>query len=365
MVDERIEKLAQLCVRYSVAVKPKEKVVIRGSAAAAPLITEIYKECLLADAYPWILPRLEVDYLFYKLAKNHQLEYVSPFVKFIFENIDVDIGIFCEPNPKRLTSIDSAVIRTNQASASELMDIFLKRFSEGSLRWTGLPYPISDQAQEASMALPEYEDFVYNSCLIDKKDPIAEWKKIREKQQKICSFLDKAESIRIVGEDTDLTFNTKGRKWVNCSGEQNMPDGEVFTSPVDNSANGKIRFTFPGIYMGREVEDISLTFKNGIIVEASAAKGEDLLKELIRIEGADHLGETAIGTNYGINRFTKNMLFDEKMGGTVHMAVGFALPEAGGVNKSAIHWDMLKDMKRDGEIYADEELFYKNGKFLT
>jgi aminopeptidase len=365
MVDKRIEKLAQLCVRYSVAVKPKEKVVIRGPVVAAPLMTEIYKECLLADAYPWILPSLEVDYLFFKLAKNHQLKFVSPFTKFIYESMDVSIGIFCEPNPKRLTNIDPAMIRTNQASRSEITEIFFKRVSDGSLRWTGLPFPITDQAQEASMALSEYEDFVYNSCLVDKKDPIAEWKKIHMKQEKICSFLNKAKKIRMVGEDTDLTFSVKGRKWVNCSGEKNMPDGEIFTAPVDNSANGKIRFTFPGIYMGREVENISFTFKNGKIVKASAAKGEDLLKELIKIKGADRIGEAAIGTNYGITRFTKEMLFDEKMGGTVHFAVGEAYPDAGGVNKSAIHWDILKDMKKGGEIYADEELFYKNGKFLT
>jgi aminopeptidase len=364
MADERIEKLAKLCVHYSVAVKPKENVVIRGSVVAAPLLAELFKECLLANAYPFLLPSLQVDYVFYKLAKNHQLTHVSPFLKFAFENMDVEIGIFCDPNPKRLTNIDPSVIRTNQASMSGLMEIFMKRFSEGSFRWTGLPYPISDQAQEASMALSEYEDFVYGSCLVDKEDPIAEWKKIQEKQEEICSFLNRAENIRVVGEDTDLTFSTKGRKWINCSGQQNMPDGEVFTSPVDNSANGRIRFTFPGIYLGREVEDISLTFKNGEIIKASAAKGEDLLRELIKIEGANRIGETAIGTNYGINRFTKNMLFDEKMGGTVHMAIGFALPEAGGINKSAIHWDILKDMRKDGEIYADGELFYKNGKFL-
>lgn len=365
MVDKRIEKLAQLCVHYSVAVKPKEKVVIRGTARAAPLITEIYKECLLADAYPWILPSLEVDYMFFKLAKNHQSKFVSPFVKFIYENMDVSIGIFCEPNPKSLTNIDPAAIRTKLASGSEITEIFFKRVSEGSLRWTGFPFPITDQAQEASMALPEYEDFVYGSCLVDKKDPVAEWKKIHVKQEKICSFLNKAKKIRIVGEDTDLTFGVEGREWVNGSGEKNMPDGEIFTAPVDNSANGKIRFTFPGIYMGREVENISFTFKNGKIVKASAAKGEDLLKELIKIKGADRIGEAAIGTNYGITRFTKEMLFDEKMGGTIHLAIGEAYPEAGGVNKSAIHWDILKDMKKDGEIYADEELFYRNGKFLT
>jgi len=180
----------------------------------------------------------------------------------------------------------------------------------------------------------------------------------------VCFSLDKAAKIRIVGEDTDLTFNAKGRKWINGDGLKNMPDGEVFTTPLENSVNGKIRFTFPGIHIGREVEDISLAFKNGKIAKASAAKGEDLLKEIVKIKGADRIGEAAIGTNYGINRFTKNMLLDEKMGGTIHMALGMAYRETGGKNHSAIHWDILKDMKKNAEIYADNELFYKNGKFL-
>jgi aminopeptidase len=143
-----------------------------------------------------------------------------------------------------------------------------------------------------------------------------------------------------------------------------MPDGEVFTGPIENSANGTIRFTFPGIFSSREIEDIKLTFKDGRVVKASAAKGDDFLQQTLKIEGANRLGETAIGTNYGITRFTKNMLFDEKMGGTVHMALGNSYPESGGKNTSAIHWDILKDMQKDGEIYADGKLFYKNGKFL-
>jgi aminopeptidase len=364
MVDKRVEKLAELCVHYSVNVKPKEKVVIRGSVAAAPLMTEIYKECLLRDAYPWMMPRLDMDYMFFKTAKDHQLKFVSPFDKFIYENMDVNIGIFCEPNPKRLTNIAPAVVRTYNAARSDLVEMYYKRVAEGKVRWTGLPFPIVDEAQEASMSLAEYEDFTYSSCLVDKKDPIAEWKSIHKKQEKTCNYLNSKKEIRIVGEDTDITFNVKGRKWLNCSGEKNMPDGEVFTGPMENSANGKIRFTFPGIYMGRELEDISFTFKKGKLVKASATKGEDLLKEIIKIKGADRIGEAAIGTNYGINQFTKNILFDEKMGGTIHMAIGKSYPESGGLNNSAIHWDILKDMKKDGEIYADGELFYKKGKFL-
>jgi aminopeptidase len=245
-----------------------------------------------------------------------------------------------------------------------LSEIFHKRVAEGKLKWTVLPYPISAQAQEGEMSIEEYEDFVYNSCLVDKKDPVVEWKKLHQQQDKICEFLNKTEQINIKGEDTDLTFNTKGRKWINCSGKENMPDGEVFTSPLEDSVNGTIRFTFPGIFVGREVEDIKLTFKKGKVVEASALRGNEFLQQILKIEGADRIGEAAFGTNYAITRFTKNMLFDEKIGGTIHFALGNSYPESGGVNKSSIHWDILKDMKKDGEIRADGKLFYENGQFL-
>ena len=364
MVDSRVEKLAKLCVHYSVDLKPKEKVIVTGSELAFPLISRIYRECLLSDAYPLIIANLDVQYTFYKYAKGHQLKFVSPFVKFMVDNMDVSIGVWCQPNPKGLTNIDPSKIKIHAGSRREIAETFNKRAAEGKLKWTILPYPINAQAQEAAMSLAEYEDFVYSSCLVDKEDPIAEWKKISQEQERICDFLDKVSKIRMAGEDTNLTFNVEGRKWINSDGKRNMPSGEVFTAPTEDSANGTIRFTYPGIYSGREVEDITLTFKDGKVVKASAAKGDALLQQLLKIEGADRIGEAAIGTNYGITRFTKNMLFDEKMGGTIHIALGNSYPETGGLNKSAIHWDILKDMKKDGEIYADGKLFYKDGKLL-
>jgi len=251
MVDPRIEKLAGLCVHYSVDVKPKEKVVIRGSRLAFPLINEIYKECLMSDAYPLIMAEFDVEYAFYRYAKEHQLKYVSPFRKFVLENMDVSIGVWCHPNPKGLTNIDPSKIKVHRASRRELSEIFMKRSAEGKLKWVGLPYPINAQAQEAAMSLLEYEDFVYSSCLVDREDPIAEWKIVHNQQEKICNLLNRVDAIHIIGEDTDLTFSVKGRKWENCDGKYNMPDGEVFTAPLENSANGTIRFTFPGIYLGR------------------------------------------------------------------------------------------------------------------
>ena len=365
MVDQRIEKLAKLCVQYSVEVKPEEKVLIQGSELAFPLINEIYKECLLADAHPLIIQNLDSAYTFYRYAKEHQLKFVSPFQEFLYKDMDVSIHVRCQPNPKGLTNIDPSKIKIHRASRRELSEIFSKRAAEGKLKWTLLPYPINAQAQEAAMSLAEYEDFVYSSCLVDKEDPIGEWTKIHNQQEKICNFLNQVSRIHIVGEDTDLTFNIKGRKWINSDGKRNMPSGEVFTAPIENSANGTIRFTYPGIFSGREIEDIKLTFKDGKVVKASATKGNELLQQILQIEGADRIGETAIGTNYGITRFTKNMLFDEKIGGTIHIALGNSYPESGGLNKSAIHWDILKDMKKSGEIYSDDKLFYKDGKFLV
>jgi aminopeptidase len=363
MVDSRVEKLAELCVHYCVAVKPRENVVIQGSELAFPLINEIFRECLLSNAYPYVKPELDVAYTFYKHAREHQLRFVSPFEKFMDENMDVQIRIECQPNPKRLTNIDPSKIQLRRASGRESSEILTKRSLEGKFRSVILPYPINAQAQEAAMSLEEYEDFVFQSCLVDKEDPVAEWKKIHEQQEKICHFLDQIDEMHVIGNDTDLTFNVRGRKWINCGGKENMPDGEVFTSPIEDSANGVVRFTLPGIFSGREVENIKLTFKDGKVVEASAAKGNEFLQRILKIEGADRIGEAAIGTNYGIARFTKNMLFDEKIGGTIHVALGMSFPESGGLNKSAIHWDILKDMKNDGEIYADGKLFYKNGKF--
>jgi aminopeptidase len=366
MVDPRIEKLAKLCVQYSVAVKPKEKVLIRGHDVAHPLMNEIYKECLLSDADPWVLPRADVDYTFYKYAKKHQLRdtFARSVIKSLFKKIDVQISVLCNPNPKGLTGIDAAKIAMNTAAWKDLSELWEKRQASGELKWILLPYPIGADAQEASMALPEYEDFVYRSCLVDKEEPVKEWKKISASQERICKYLNNVDKIEVTGEDTDLAFSVKGRKWWNQCGKSNMPDGEVATGPVENSVNGTVRFSYPGIYSDREVEDITLTFEDGKVTKAKAAKDNELLQEILKIEGADRIGEAAIGTNYGITKFTKNILFDEKMGGTIHMALGASYPQTGGLNKSAVHWDLLKDMKKDGEIRADGKLIYRKGKFL-
>lgn len=366
MADPRIENLAKLIVNYSVNVKKGDMVLINAPIQSEPLALEMYRETLKAGGYALMNPVFErCGEIFYETAKDHQLDYCSPYKKFLYKNVDCLISIMADENTRSLANSDPKKIARAQAASREIFDIYMERSAKGELKWCGLPYPTQALAQEGSMSLSEYEKFVYSACLVDRKDPIAEWKKVSKSQEAMVKCLDKVKNIEFYGEDTELKMSVKGRKWINCDGKFNMPDGEVFTGPVEDSVNGRIRFTFPGIYMGKEIEDITLDFKKGKIVKAHAEKGDKLLQSLIGIDdGAKRLGEVAIGTNYGITKFTKNILFDEKLGGTIHMAIGAAYPECNAKNKSAIHWDMIKDMKKDGEIIADGQTVYKNGKWL-
>ncbi len=359
-----LSKLANIITGYSVKVKEGDLVMMQSSILSAPLIEKIYENLIMKGANVEIkLEPENISDIYFKYASEKQLKYVSPVRKYSIEKIDIFISIWADYNTKNMNNVDPGRMATRVAANAELNKIFMEREAKGELQWTLAPYPTQAMAQEAGMSLIEYRDFVYGTLFLDKDNPIEEWKKLSVKQEKVADYLNKKSELRFVGEDTDLTLSTEGRKWINCDGKKNLPDGEVFTGPIEDSANGKIRFTYPGIYMGEEIEDIKLTFKDGEVIDAKAAKGEDLLKKLLEIDGAKRIGEIAIGTNYGVQRFTKNMLFDEKMGGTMHLALGRAIPESGGKNFSSIHWDILKDMK-NGKIYADGEVFYENGKFL-
>jgi len=357
-----VEKLAILATEYCLPVSEGKKIGIIGHSVATPLIQQLYKHILIRGGHP--VPRITVDgltELLYTYGSKEQITFVSPFDRFFMKEIDGMIRIFAETNLKRLSNVPPAKIRERTASQKEIVDLYMRHAKPGGLAI--IPYPTEAFAQEAEMSLFEYQDFVSKACFLDKENPVEEWKRLSKKQGRIIRRLDEVKDMRFVGEDTDLRLEVEGRKWINCDGRLNMPDGEVFTGPIENSAQGTIRFTYPGIYMGREIEDITLTFKNGKVVDAKAEKGESLLKELLKTDaGASRIGEIAIGTNKGITRFTKNMLFDEKMGYCMHLALGRSIPLSRGKNKSSIHWDLLKDMK-DGEIYADRELIYKDGEF--
>ena len=244
-----------------------------------------------------------------------------------------------------------------------VMQKFFKRFAAGELRWVGTQFPTLADAQEAEMSLSDYENFVYGAGHIDAKDPVAHWKKVAREQARVIKILNRFDKIHVRADGTDLKLRVKGRKWINCAGTENFPDGEIFTSPIENTAEGYIRYSFPAVYGGREVQDVRLEFKKGKVVAESAGKNQDYLTAMLNMDkGARFLGEFAIGTNYQIKRFSKNILFDEKIGGTCHLAVGQGIPEAGGKNQSGLHWDMVCDLKK-GEITADGKVIYKNGKF--
>ncbi|HOD44218.1 MAG TPA: aminopeptidase [Anaerolineaceae bacterium] len=365
MKDPRIQRLAEMMVQYSADVQPKQKVLLRGSAVAQPLLLAIYQEVLQAGAYPFLMPSLPgAAEIFYKIASDDQLGFVPEPVKLAMETFDVMFNVIADENTRALNNVDPHKMVLASRASEPVTRMFLERAARGELKWSLTLFPTQAHAQDAEMSLTEFEDFVYQACMPDMNDPVGYWKRVHAQQQKICDWLDGKENVHVIGKETDLTLSIRGRKFINCACHENVPDGEIFTGPVEDSANGTVYFSYPAIYGGREVEGVRLWFENGKVIKAKASKNEDfLLKTLDTDEGSRYLGEFAIGTNEGITKFTREILFDEKIGGSFHMALGSGYPETGSVNQSAIHWDMICDLRDGGEIWADDTLLYKNGKF--
>ncbi len=366
MRDPRIEKLAKVLIRYSLSVKKGQWVMIHGSYLAEDLLKLLYEETLAIGANPEISVDLpDLRHLKYTKSSDKQLQFISPTEKAIFSHVDRYLVIMGDWNSREMASVNPEKIAVSQTANKPLFNKLLKRTASGQLSWCGSQYPTCSAAQDAEMSRTEYEDFVFKAGFLDKRDPVAEWKKLSAKQAKLITKLRKIKVIRIVGKNTDLSFNVAGRTWINCDGKMNFPDGEIFTSPVEDSAEGHIEYIFPAVYQSVDVQGVKLTFKKGKVVEATATKNERFLQAMLATDkGARFVGELAFGTNNAIKRFSRNTLFDEKIGGTMHIALGAAIPEAGGLNKSAIHWDMVQDTRKGFTIYGDGKPIHKGGKFL-
>ena len=365
-MDPRTRKMADVLVNYCVGVKPGEWVMVQGGYLGIPLATECVRAILQAGGHPTTrLGAEEIREALFLYGSDEQVGYIDPAAQVTSDQVDVTIGIIAPENTRAAAGIDPAKLAAQGKAMEPLMETMMRRTADGSLRWTGCAYPTQAGAQDAGMSLREYEDFVYGAGLINEDDPVAAWKAQGERQQRIADWLGGKSEVHITGPDTDLKVGIEGRTWLNDDGHLNFPGGEVFTGPVETATEGTIQFTFPGFYQGREVGGIRLQFKGGRVVDASATSDEAFLTQMLDMdEGARVLGEFAIGLNPGIQRFTKNTLFDEKIGGTLHMALGRSYPETGGKNVSALHWDMVFDLK-EAEVTVDGELFSRNGEFCV
>lgn len=366
LVDDRLNKMAKVLVDYSLSIKKGDSFLIQGHEVTIPLMKELYKEALLRGANPEVKVVVEeLAEIMLKYGNDEQIKYVSPVAQCSMEKYDAYLRLEGAFHTRPLVNVSSEKIRDRSVANKKISSTVQKRSFEGQMRWSITQFPTYAGAMEADMSLSEFEDFVFSACFVDREDPVKEWMNLKNNQQKIIDYIKDKNVIRVVADDTDLTLKVGGRTWINSCGTTNFPSGEVYTGPVEDSLNGHIRYTFPAIHNGKLVEDVRLTFKDGKVVDASAKKGEDFLLALIGTDsGSCYAGEFALGTNYGIQKFTKNILFDEKIGGTIHIALGAAYPSTGSKNNSSIHWDMICDMRSGGEIYADGELFYKDGKFL-
>jgi len=366
MPDPRIEKLAEVLVHYSVSIRPKDKVAIMGSTAAAPLFKAVAVEVLKAGGYPLSIVQLPgIDELAFRYASDDQLRYIHEPLKLVFESYDAVISLMGSVNTKAMTNVPPEKLVLASQAQQEILKTLLERSAKGEFRWVGTLYPTNAYAQDAEMGLAEYEDFVYAACLPDFDDPVGYWKGVSEGQQRIVDWLAGKDELRVEGHDVDLKMKIAGRSFVNCDGKRNMPDGEIFTGPVEDSVEGHVRFSYPTTFQGRRLEGVHLWFEAGKVVKATADKGENFLTQTIDVdEGARFVGEFAIGTNKGITRATGNTLFDEKINGSFHMALGAGMPETGSVNQSAIHWDMVCDLTDGGKIWVDDEPISENGEFV-
>jgi aminopeptidase len=367
MTDPRIFNLAQILVGYSTKVGEGETCLIEGPCAAEPLILAVYEEVLRVGGNPVLALSFEgQEALYYDRASDAQLEWISPLSRWAAEESDCRIAIGADLNTRQLSGVPPERQVKRQAATRGLMEKTMARSASGEHRWVYTLYPTNAYASDAEMSLRDFEDFYYRACLADDGDPVGAWKRASEECHRLAEWIQGRSEVRITAEGTDLRLGIEGRTFIPCDGEHNMPDGEFFTGPVEDSVEGEVSFHLPSVIGGREVSGVRLRFEAGKVVDATAERGEEFLVQLLDTDdGSRRLGELGIGTNFGIDRGTRDVLLDEKIGGTVHLAVGASYPESGGKNDSAVHTDMVCDLRQGGRIEVDGELLQENGKFVV
>ena len=371
MTDIRIQKFAKVLVEHSARVVPGDRVLIEATTAAEPLVRELYLKILEKGGHP--VPLLQLPDMFFPShedllimkGNDAQLDFIPPLQKYAYDNFESRIRIHSTMNTRSQSRMDHARSQKRNKPTGAITAVQMQRGAEGVFKWVTTLYPTEGYAQEAGMSLNEYEDFVFGSVHAQEADPIKFWRKVEQDQQSAVDFMKGKNQVVLRGPNVDLTLSVKGRTFMNSFGTYNMPDGEIYTGPVEDSVNGWVRFTYPAIYGSVAVEGAELTFNKGRAEQVKADKNQDYMIKMLESDtGARFLGEFAIGTNFDIDKFTGQILFDEKIGGSFHMALGAGYPETGSKNKSTIHWDMICDMRTDSEILVDGEPFYKNGKFV-
>ncbi|MDR3632446.1 MAG: aminopeptidase [Isosphaeraceae bacterium] len=359
MTDDLIARWADLLAGYCLRVAPGETVLVGSEWEARPLVEACYRAVVLRGAHP--LVRLELPGLsefFLAHATDAQLAYTSPVALYEAGAIDASIRIAAESDTRAMSRVDP----TRQAAANRarrpVREAMLQK------RWVLTQYPTAAYAADAGMPLDEYEAFVAAAMFLDRADPSAAWRALGARQAGLAEFMAGVKTVRIEAEGTDLTLSVAGRAWINSDGRRNMPSGEIFSGPVEDSPRGRLRCGFPVCREGRELVGIALEFEDGRVTAAHADEGESYLLSMLDLDaGARRLGEIGIGLNYGISRFTGSILYDEKIGGTVHLALGRSYPETGGVNDSALHWDLIIDTRSGGRITADGEVVMEDGQW--
>jgi aminopeptidase len=366
VTDARVQRLAGVLTNYSLKLGEGDLVMIQGPEIAEPLIVELVQAALAAGAIPHVRASVQgVDEAYLTAAGEAQLDHLPSYALEEMDAIDARIAIHAAWNTRELSGIDPGKLARRSLAAQPVMARFMERSAASDLRWCVTAYPCDAFAQDADMSLDAYADFIYRAGWLHLDDPAEAWRAYATTLAILAEQLAQVRTLRVIAEDTDLSVGVEGRKWIASRGERNFPDGEVFTGPIESETSGDVRFSFPAVMGGREVQDVRLRFEDGRVVRSEAAVGHDYLIQMLGMDaGASVLGEFAIGTNYMVTEFTKQILFDEKIGGTCHMAVGAGYPDTGSLNRSGLHWDMVCDLRSGGEIHADGEPIYRDGAFL-